>query len=420
VTDGVPAAPHAKCRALKFGASRFDIRGVSVAEHMSEQVWHVSVDASLGGVAELLAAHTISCAVVMDGDRPVGVVSERDVVRECAHDPSGWATRTVREATQRALVVVEPEASVADAIAEIGRHGIRRLPVVSRTGELRGIVTQTDLLRAAHARLREYARDLERIVGERTVQLRESERQRNDLLDLTVHDIKNWIHAATSAVEMLELDPASLDKMVPILHHSTRSITTLVSTILDVNRLESGWMQLRLNDVQWSSICEPMIEDAAAMARAKELTIVSSGEMQVIVRCDQQLVERVLLNLLDNAVSAAPRGTHIDLHTERRNDGSLVVRTGNRGPVIPPTLLPNLFRKHQQGADRLRGWGLGLTFCRLAIEHHGGAIRAISPYVDEEGAAFEFTLPREPVPRAALTPAPSARVEVASEIAIAS
>jgi signal transduction histidine kinase len=395
---------------------------VSVAEHMSEQVWHVRVEASLADAARLLASRKISCAVVLEGERPVGIISERDVVRESAKDPTGWGTRSVREAMTRPLVVVAPETSVADAISEIGRCGIRRLPVVSNAGRLCGIVTQTDLLRAAHASLREYARDLERIVGERTAQLHESERQRNDLVDLTVHDIKNWIHAATAAVEMLELDATSLTAMVSVLRHSTRSIGTLVSTLLDVNRLESGWMPLRLADVPWSSIFAPLVEDASAMARAKEVSIAASGESHVIVRCDQQLVERVLLNLLDNAVSAAPHGSSIDLCTERRDDGTLVVRAGNRGPVIPPALLPNLFRKHQQGADRVRGWGLGLTFCRLAVEHHGGTIRAISPYVDGEGAAFEFTLPPDPVPRAASGPisAVPARPPAFSEVAIAS
>jgi signal transduction histidine kinase len=399
-----PARCRATCRDLKFSRDRLDIEGVSVQRHMTEDVRHVPIDATVGDVARLLADHTISCAVVMDGDRPVGVLSERDVVRMCAADPAGWSARPVRDTVTRALVVVEPQTSVDDAIAECRRHGIRRLPVVSDTGSLRGIVTQTDLLRAADARLREYARDLERIVGERTAQLEDSERRRNDLVDLTVHDIKNWVHTASSALGVLELEPDSVQAMIPIIRHSTRSITTLVTMLLDVNRLEGGWMPLRLNDVPWSAICAPLIEDASAMAHAKNLKIVASGEMRVIVRCDQQLVERVLLNLLDNAVSAAPPATTIDLHTEVRADGTLVARVGNRGPVIPRALLPNIFKKHEQGADRLRGWGLGLTFCRLAVEHHGGAIRAMSPYVDGEGAAFEFTLPREPVARYTATP----------------
>ena len=77
------------------------------------------------------------------------------------------------------------------------------------------------------------------------------------------------------------------------------------------------------------------------------------------------------------------------------------MRVGNRGRPIPPELLPTLFNKYRRGGDgqplkRFGGWGLGLTFCRLAVDRHGGNIRAVSPYVDGEGAAFEFVLPGEP------------------------
>jgi len=106
----------------------------------------------------------------------------------------------------------------------------------------------------------------------------------------------------------------------------------------------------------------------------------------------------VLLNLLDNAVNAAPEGSVIDIHAERTADDRFLVRVGNRGSVIPPDVLPTLFSKYRQGGEdkplkRLGGWGLGLTFCHLALDRHGGTIRAVSPYVDGSGAAFEFVLP---------------------------
>ena len=61
--------------------------------------------------------------------------------------------------------------------------------------------------------------------------MQDSERRRNDLVDLTVHDIKNWVHTASSALEVLELEPDSVQAMIPIIRHSTRSITTLVTTL---------------------------------------------------------------------------------------------------------------------------------------------------------------------------------------------
>jgi len=133
----------------------------------------------------------------------------------------------------------------------------------------------------------------------------------------------------------------------------------------------------------------------------KGVALNRSGESQAVLRCDPNLVERILLNLLDNAIAVAPDESVVDIHAERQAEASFLVRVGNRGRVIPADVLPTLFRKYRQGGEQLSlkrfgGWGLGLTFCRLAVERHGGTIRARSPYVDGEGAAFEFTLPADP------------------------
>jgi signal transduction histidine kinase len=161
-------------------------------------------------------------------------------------------------------------------------------------------------------------------------------------------------------------------------------------------------MPLRVQDVPWSLVCDPLLAEAAVMARTKEVTIRRSGDSLEIVRCDPFLVERVLLNLLDNAVGVAPEGTTVDIYAARASGGGFLLRVGNRGRPIAPDVLPSLFQKYRQGGDaplkRFGGWGLGLTFCRLAVERHGGSIRAISPYVDGEGAAFEFTIPADPKP----------------------
>jgi two-component system CheB/CheR fusion protein len=137
------------------------------------------------------------------------------------------------------------------------------------------------------------------------------------------------------------------------------------------------------------------------MAQGKAIALNRAGESHAIVRCDPDLIERVLLNLLDNAIGAAPERSVVDVRSARRPDGGFAVLVGNRGRVIPRDVLPLLFRKYQRGdveppLKRFGGWGLGLTFCRLAVERHGGTIEAISPYVDREGAAFEFVLPAEP------------------------
>jgi signal transduction histidine kinase len=306
----------------------------------------------------------------------------------------------VRAVMSHPLHVADLGASVAQAIGILARHHIRRLPVVSTDGDLAGIVTQTDLLRAAHRRLEEHSANLERLVTERTAELKEIARQRDDLVDLTVHDIKNSLCVVESALEMVDQDPKEAVSVLPLLRRATQRIGNLVCTLLDVNRLENGSMPLRLQDVPWSTLCEPVLAEVGLLALGRSIAINRSGESHSTVRCDPLLVERILLNLLDNAIGVAPDSSTVDVHAEHRADGAFLVRVGNRGKTIPPELLPTLFRKYRQvdhvTFKRFGGWGLGLTFCRLAVERHGGTIRAISPYVDGQGAAFEFLLPAEP------------------------
>jgi K+-sensing histidine kinase KdpD len=215
-----------------------------------------------------------------------------------------------------------------------------------------------------------------------------------------VHDIKNSLCVVESALDMIDQDPVGAAAMTPLLRRATLRIGNLVCTLLDVNRLENGSMPLRVQEVPWSTLCEPVLAEAGLMAQAKSMAINRSGESHSLVCCDPHLVERILLNLLDNAIGVAPDKSIVDVHAERTLDGAFLVRVGNRGRVIPPEVLPTLFKKYRQGGDapikRFGGWGLGLTFCRLAVERHGGTIRAISPYVDGGGAAFEFVIPADP------------------------
>jgi len=370
---------------------------------MSRTVQGVQASATLHEVAALLGSHGISCAVVFEGETPIGIISERDLVGLVAEDPDGWGRRLAGENIRRKLECITPESSVADASASLAEHRLRQLPVVTDTGKLAGIITQADLLHASHLWLEEYAGNLERLVTERTAQLQESEQRRTDLVDLTVHDIKNWIHAVDASLELVAEDPAEAASLMPMLRHTTKRIGTLVHSLLDIHRLESGWMPMRFGEVPWASVCGPVIAEAEVMARAKSLSIPQTGHTQAIVRCDSALIERVMLNLLDNAIQAAPEGTSVAIHTEE-TDGKFHVRVGNRGPTIAPDVLPTLFGKYRQndGKQRKRyGCGLGLSFCKLAVHHHGGDIQAISPFVDGEGVAFEFVLPPNPEQAAA-------------------
>jgi CBS domain-containing protein len=128
-----------------------------VTKHMTRSVVTVEATTSLGELARILATRRISGAVVMAKGKAVGVVSERDVVRAAAMDGVRWSEQRVGSVMSKPVRFIEPEKTVGDAIEQLVRHRIRRLPVVSEDGEILGVLTQTDLLHALHKDLQQQA-----------------------------------------------------------------------------------------------------------------------------------------------------------------------------------------------------------------------------------------------------------------------
>ena len=206
--------------------------------------------------------------------------------------------------------------------------------------------------------------------------------QTDDLFDLAAHDIKNALNVVNSALDMIAEDPGEMPDMLPLLRRSSGRIGRLVATLVEVNRLVGGTMPVRITSEPWDELCEKAMAEVALIAQAKEVTFERRGDAALVVRCDRALTERVLTNLLEHALAAAPRGSVVDVRGTRREDGGLRALVGSRGPAVPVDVL-----------RRSRGWGIGIVFCRLALEHQGGTIRPVSPYVGDQGLAFELELP---------------------------
>jgi signal transduction histidine kinase len=204
----------------------------------------------------------------------------------------------------------------------------------------------------------------------------------DDLFDIAAHDIKNALNVVNSALDMIAEDPAEMSDMLPLLRRSSGRIGRLVATLVEINRLVGGTMPVRLTDEPWLPLCEKALGEVLLVAQAKDVTVDLRGDRTLTVRGDRPLLERVLTNLLDHALATAPRGSTVDVEAARTDDGGFRVLVGSRGPAVPADVL-----------RRSRGWGIGIIYCRLAMERLGGGIRLVSPYVDDQGLAFEIFLP---------------------------
>jgi two-component system sensor histidine kinase KdpD len=225
----------------------------------------------------------------------------------------------------------------------------------------------------------------------------ESERLRNALLAAISHDLRTPLAALAGMAETLPLTGPPLAPPHAAIARSlvaaTRRMRALVDNLLDMARLQSGHVAL---DLQWQSL-EEIIGSAL---RGLEPLFDGRRPLRVdlpadlpLLRADAALLERVLVNLLENAAKYTPEDAAITIGAA--SAGAFVeVWVADDGPGLPPGREERLFDKFERGTreSATPGVGLGLAICRAIVAAHGGSIRAERR--PEGGARFVFALPR--------------------------
>ena len=224
--------------------------------------------------------------------------------------------------------------------------------------------------------------------------LREAERMRDDLTHSLVHDLKNPLTTISAVVEGLDMGLGAQARqehhLLEVAQRSVRKMALLLDAILDVSRLESGQMPLVQDRLRMSTLLEDIVRLQEPLAAAKGVTLEAELDQDTPhAWADAALTGRVLQNLVGNAVKFTGRGGRVHLRA-RHSQGEVHVVVQDTGPGIAPEIRDRLFQKFAAaGPDQ--GTGLGLAFCRLAIEAQGGRIWLLS--ATEGGTAIAFTLP---------------------------
>jgi len=231
----------------------------------------------------------------------------------------------------------------------------------------------------------------------------ESERLRNSLLAALSHDLRTPLTVLVGLAESLALtkpplSPAQLDSTEAI-QDEARRMSTLVSNLLDMARIESGEVKLNL---QWQPL-EEVVGSALNAAHGMLLNHVLEVHIPrdlPLVRIDELLIERVLVNLLENASKYTPPGSRITLAAEVLGD-QLSVSVSDNGPGLAVGREEAVFQKFTRGVreSATPGVGLGLSICRAIVESHQG--RIVATHRPGGGARFTFTLPLGQPPAAA-------------------
>lgn len=221
---------------------------------------------------------------------------------------------------------------------------------------------------------------------------------REDLLSMIYHDLRSPLGNVVSSLDVLEsmvppdAEPA-FKSLLDIAIRSTERIQRLTSSLLDIMRLEAGQPIGNRQTTHPSSLAYEALEAVKPIikAKAQEITVTVPPELPQ-VRVDADMIRRVLINLLENAVKYTPSKSKIQLGA-RASEEWLEMWVQDTGQGIPPEELELVFDKYARlhAKDGPQGLGLGLAYCRLAVEGHGGRIWVES--VSGQGARFKYTLP---------------------------
>lgn len=232
--------------------------------------------------------------------------------------------------------------------------------------------------------------------------LREVERKKRDLAKLVVHDLRNPIAGIMGAAEILsaELKASVVDEdlkwqlLEQIGLLSGKALSHLAN-ILDVEELEEGMLMANLEEVWVPRFIDDLLRPYRPNVTTRGLNLEVNVPAEERAHFDPSLVSRVLENLLDNGVRYARRQGRVAVRV-RREHGELVIAVGNDGPPIPEPertrIFDRYFRVEERRASARENRGLGLYFCRLAAEAHGGTITVGSD--PDLPATFYLRLPQ--------------------------
>jgi len=230
--------------------------------------------------------------------------------------------------------------------------------------------------------------------------LQELEKLRDDLTHMIIHDLRTPLTSVLACIQTVAMIGDLNSDQHKMMVFATRGCETLLSMIndlLDVEKMESGSMQLESSTLDASELIAGAAGQVTLLCEGRKLTLLREIAPGLPpFQGDESKLRRVLVNLLGNAIKFTPSGRTLAVAAKLGEDeGSLVFSVSDTGEGIPPEAFERIFEKFGQVESRQGGrmmsTGLGLTFCKLAIEAHGGHIGVES--VPGEGSTFSFTIP---------------------------
>jgi signal transduction histidine kinase len=227
-------------------------------------------------------------------------------------------------------------------------------------------------------------------------------KRQEELMHFIVHDLRTPLNNVMIGLTVIEamgdhvLGKAQ-KRMLKTAQSSSKWMSMLIDSILELSRMESGLYHLDIGPVNVHDLVESSLQQVALWAEQGSIEIIQRLELedQAAIRADREITIRVLVNLLSNAIKFTPKGKTITLSVGRHGPVEIVFCVADQGCGVPKEWTSRVFDKYSQVEMRkvnaLSGIGLGLTFCRMCVEAQQGRIWLESKV--GQGTRIFFTLP---------------------------
>ena len=208
---------------------------------------------------------------------------------------------------------------------------------------------------------------------------------KESMMQMVVHDLKNPLASIMGNVQLIQMqsaetvNPARLKELLQRTQESARQLMRMILNILQIGKLEEQKMPLNLERVALRHLAQENADEMTGLSARDNIRVENRVPPDLpSPLADRELISRVIANLLNNAFKHTPGGGQVIIDARREED-AVVLTVSDTGEGIPEDLQPRIFEKFVGGESdtskrMLYDSGLGLTFCRLAVECHGGSI----------------------------------------------
>ncbi|MBW4572728.1 MAG: PAS domain S-box protein [Tolypothrix carrinoi HA7290-LM1] len=227
-------------------------------------------------------------------------------------------------------------------------------------------------------------------------------RLKDEFLATLSHELRTPLNAMSGWTQLLttrKFDETTTARALETINRNTKTLKVLIEDVLDVSRIITGKLNLKITPVQLITVVEAALDTVRPAAEAKEIRLENISDSSVpLVLGDANRLQQIVWNLLSNAIKFTPHGGRVDVQLVQI-DSHVQIRVRDTGEGIAAEFLPYVFERFRQADSSSTrshgGLGLGLAIVRHLVELHGGTVRAESPGIGQ-GATFIVTLPLKP------------------------